>query len=133
MICSCLTGFHCYVTLVLIKKNMLYICLVCLSSFHVFHRIYLYMKLCIRNNSVQICQSLPSSSASKCHWLPFSVTLKQILTVARGRYVSQLLPLCTVSCGMKQLLVLSLENLFRSFCCVPTWFSVCGLVFMPRD
>lgn len=37
---------------------MLYICLVCLSSFHVFHRIYLYMKLCRRNNSVQVCQCL---------------------------------------------------------------------------
>lgn len=37
---------------------MLYICLVCLSSFHVFYRIYLYMKLCIRNNSVQVCQCL---------------------------------------------------------------------------
>lgn len=61
LICSCLAGFHCYVTLVLIKKNkqtMLYICLVCLSSFHVFHRIYLYMKLCKKNNSFQVCQCL---------------------------------------------------------------------------
>lgn len=37
---------------------MLYICLVCLSSFHVFHRICLYTKLCIKNNSFQVYQCL---------------------------------------------------------------------------
>lgn len=73
---------------------MLYICLVCLSSFHVFHRIYLYMKLCIRNNSVQVCQCLfhHLQQVSKCHWLLFSVTLKQILTVVRGRLCESVNP-----------------------------------------
>lgn len=47
---------------------MLYICLVCLSSFHVFHRIYLYMKLCRRNNSVQVCQC-------QCHLQQVSATV----------------------------------------------------------
>lgn len=115
------------------KKPMLYICLVCLSSFRVFHRIYLYMKLCRRNNSVQVCQCLFRH-------------LQQVSTTA----VIFSYPQADSLCGQRQVcesVTPPLLRILRHEAVIGTisrklvsllmlcsnWFSVCGLVFMPRD